>query len=766
MIVQLTDYGVSILNETKKPLSINRYTLGSSYNYTPSQTATGIKGVKVYENTMTKPIAVSANVVKYIATLGYFVGNFSFGEAAFYDETETCVAIAVSDELIDKQKYEDRKVGNSIVLDLYLSMVEGNYDMWIDDMRSDNEFNLPVCGSPDALPPVDQSSSNFYIITNAGRGQSSTLAYASMTGLWDFDCYQYKNSHEFTITGCTAGTVTLDATNFTADDILALTPDFAGQLIAQFTNGPNTSICRSIATFRLIGKEATLAFFTPMATLADVGNTIRIYSRQAFSISDVNLPVATKESLGAIIVGDGLSVTPYGNLSVDFPVTSVNGMYGDVIVDANAIPGLSDVAITGDYNDLENKPSVYRLPVADNTTLGGVKIEDESDFTVDFNDYLRLTFDAVKSVNNLKPDPGTGNVTIKFDEQITGLIFPKRVYAQSDLDEYSASGLYFILAEDANTLINGPDFQFGDDITLEVIPVGEGYENGSCVQRITTTGAVLVRQNTGTSWTPWSRFLTTGDLPIASAEELGMIRVGDTLKIDENGILDSKITSVFGQTEGDIYLDKDQWLQQLSLTFNTFNGILQLTDDGSEGVAEDQKVAAQMQYGRARWRELTYGSFFFAGNWDPATNTLNQDTNQKLLDGGQVTHVDADFESFPIAERTEDMYKTWRPNGWVVLCSNGSRSITLDGITRFDAGDLLLCINNRWLKILENRSVLARPKLGGFVFLDDTSKATYGRAISSSNGSIAVSTTYTVDASAGTITDLNIIASDLNGGTY
>ena len=151
MLVQLTDYGVSILTETKKPLNITKYVLGSAVGYTPAKDATGIRGEQVYTNSPTEPVACSANVVKYVCTLSYEVGNFSFGEAAFFDEESKCVAIGVADALIDKQKYKDEKFGNSIILDLYLSMVDGNYDMWIDEMRSDNEFNLPICGSPDAF---------------------------------------------------------------------------------------------------------------------------------------------------------------------------------------------------------------------------------------------------------------------------------------------------------------------------------------------------------------------------------------------------------------------------------------------------------------------------------------------------------------------------------------------------------------------------------------------------------------------------------------
>ena len=142
-----------------------------------------------------------------------------------------------------------------------------------------------------------------------------------------------------------------------------LQPDYVGQLILEFTDGPNQSICRSIASFRVINGVGTFSLYTPMVTAGEIGNHIRIYSRQIFSISDTVLPVASEDSLGAVQIGDGLSITPEGVVSVDFPVTSVNGQVGDVIIDANDLGGLSDVATSGDYNDLLNVPSPYILPL-------------------------------------------------------------------------------------------------------------------------------------------------------------------------------------------------------------------------------------------------------------------------------------------------------------------------------------------------------------------------------------------------------------------
>ena len=749
MLVQLTDYGVSILTETKKPLNIKKYILGSAFGYTPTQTETGIHGEQVYTNSPTEPAACSANVVKYVCTLSYEVGNFSFGEAAFFDDQNKCVAVGVADVLIEKQKYKDAQFGNSIVLDLYLSMVDGNYDMWIDEMRSDNEFNLPICGSPDALPPIKDAPSNFYIITNAGRGQSSTLAYASMTGLWDFDCYQYHNSHEFEITGCTAGAVTIDGAKLTPEDINMLQPDYAGQLILEFTDGANQSICRSIASFRVVNGVGTFSLYTPMATVAEAGNHVRVYSRQIFSISDTILPIATTESLGAIQVGDGLLITPEGVLSADFPVTSVNGQTGDVEIEPADIPGLSDVASSGDYNDLINRPAPYVLPIASDDTLGGVKVAGDSNIEISYDGHIDLAFLPVKSVNNNRPDPDNGNVTIKFDESISGLIFPKRIYAQADLNEFSASGLYYILAEDANTLTNSPSNGFTNDLVLQVLPIGEGFENGPSIQVLFTTGYVYVRQNTGTSWTPWSQFMTTEGWPYATKTSYGVVRIGDGISVN-NGIITADVRTVFGKT-GDVTLNIAEWKEQLRPIFNIYGGIPKLDDNQvSEGDEES------LNYGRIGSRQLTYGGLFFAGDWDAVNNTINSDEEQQVLSNGKITYNIAATGESPA-------YDTWTAQGWIVRVSVGSNEPNLDGLSRVRSGDLLISLNGYWKKLYENRSYTPWPKTSGFMFVYNN--YTYGREITSTDNSISFPSVQASETE-GTINDFDLTINMVDGGTF
>lgn len=55
-------------------------------------------------------------------------------------------------------------------------------------------------------------------------------------------------------------------------------------------------------------------------------------------------------------------------------VTSVNGQTGAVTLNASNLTGFATVAVSGNYNDLSNKPTPYSLPVATTSAIGGVMV--------------------------------------------------------------------------------------------------------------------------------------------------------------------------------------------------------------------------------------------------------------------------------------------------------------------------------------------------------------------------------------------------------
>ncbi|WP_321900013.1 hypothetical protein [Paraburkholderia heleia] len=82
--------------------------------------------------------------------------------------------------------------------------------------------------------------------------------------------------------------------------------------------------------------------------------------------------IATIRSLAA---GPGVSIVPSGDgttltINANGAVTSVNGNTSDVEIDADNLPNLATVGMTGSYTDLLNIPTTFNPPVATSSVLG------------------------------------------------------------------------------------------------------------------------------------------------------------------------------------------------------------------------------------------------------------------------------------------------------------------------------------------------------------------------------------------------------------
>lgn len=361
MNIILTDYGVSQLNETKKPLQITKYKLGTGYAYNPSSSQTGLKGSEVYSNTVEGPNIINANVYQYSVMMDYNVGPFFFGEIAYYDANNECVAVSVSENTIEKRAMRNANSGNSLRLDAYLSMVGGTYNTWADSIGSDIKFQIPILETIDNLPPVKDSDPNCYIVSPMSVGSSSTLVYsAGDTGLWHFDCYQFSNMRAFTVKSATSTTVTLDATSMSAQEKQDLIPLYAGDKVVEFSSGQCYSICRVVKSVAVQSKSVTISFRTPLAIEPAAGDTVLYFSRTEISRNTMTIPIATPDTIGGVKSSDANFIVDLdGTLHLSFdPVKSVNGLFPDE--DGNVtIPAYE--ARTFEQDDLDNllKMGVY-----------------------------------------------------------------------------------------------------------------------------------------------------------------------------------------------------------------------------------------------------------------------------------------------------------------------------------------------------------------------------------------------------------------------
>lgn len=332
MNIILTDYGVSQLNETQKPLQITKYKLGTGYAYNPSSTQKGIQGSLVYTNSIEGPNIINANVYQYSVMLDYTVGPFYFGEIAYYDSTNQCVAIAVSETTIEKRAMRNASSGNSLRLDAYLSMVGGTYNTWADSIGSDIKFQIPILETIDNLPPVKDSDPNCYVVSPMSADSSSTLVYsAGDTGLWHFDCYQFSNMRAFTVKSATATTITLNADSMTPEEKQDLVPLYTGDKVVEFSSGNCYSICRVVKSVALQSKSVTISFRTPLAIIPAAGDTILYFSRTEISKNTLVVPIASEEAVGGIRLGDqNFTIDLDGVLHLSYnPIKSINGLTPD-----------------------------------------------------------------------------------------------------------------------------------------------------------------------------------------------------------------------------------------------------------------------------------------------------------------------------------------------------------------------------------------------------------------------------------------------------
>ena len=420
MNIILTDYGVAQLNQTGKPLKIVKYKLGTGCAYNPSRSQTGLTGSQVYSSSIEGPNIINANVYQYSVLLDYNVGSFHFGEIAYYDANNRCVAISVSENLIEKRAMRNTNSGNSLRIDAYLSMVGGTYNTWADSIGSDIKFQIPVLETIDNLPPVKDSDPNCYIVSPMSSDTSSTLVYcAGDTGLWHFDCYQFMNMRVFSVKSATSTTVTLDASNMSAQEKQDLVSLYVGDKVVEFSSGECYSICRVVKSVAIQSKSVIISFRTPLAILPSTGDTLLYFSRSEISKNTMSIPIAGQD------------------------------------------------------------------------TIGGVRVSDDPNFIIEEDGSLRLTFDPIKTINNLGPDEN-GNVDIAAFESVA--------FKYDNLNDCIKMGIYTI--NNNGSLQNCPST--ASVLTLEVLK----QDDGKVIQRLTDSQKVQWRSLDNGVWSRWQTILS------------------------------------------------------------------------------------------------------------------------------------------------------------------------------------------------------------------------------------------------------------------
>jgi hypothetical protein len=726
MLVQLTNAGAALIEANQGPIEIASYELGTAYNYVPEGTDTNIHGTVVLEGAPSSYVALSANVVKYSVYLDFQSGPYTFGELGLFTGTGVLFALAANTVPLTKP------LNASMRLDIYLSMVGTNYAMWLDFAESNNQFQMAILQSVDQLPQPQNAVPNAYIITPAGGGQSAFLAYTDQSGLWNFDAYAYANQGSASIVGYSSQSVTISQSQF----VTGMDPDYVGQVVCQFSTGALYGICRYITTAVQSGGNVTLTFDNPLMITPAVGDQIVVFGRQALSTTIPNLPIATTTTLGGVIVGDTLTVSSTGLINVNatsYPVLSVNGMTGDVVITASNISGLATVAISGSYTDLKNTPTPYTLPIATTSTLGGIIGPSNGHLTIASNGVIDIGFTPVLTVNEIAPD-GTGNVNVT-SPAVVGLVSPTQIVNGTDFNTLQTCGLFFGADADASSFLNAPTTATGG--TLDIEPFTTTATGGDVIQRYTTNAGLYFRRfsQSANTWTPWIVVATAGNaVPIATTTTLGGIIVGAGLSITSGGTLSTNIQTVNGLSTANI-----------SITAASVGAIATSQAGAQGGVAvlninptqpSTTPATDPFTYGRIPFYENTLGTWWTAGTWDANANHVIQaqtgntvtDTNTSLLSSGeQIIDISYNNNGGPGTAPTPN-YQTVSAEGFAYEVTVAGTT-TIDGVTDWQVGDVAICRNGTWKKILADAATTGGPfvrQAGAWTALPTATTSTQG----------------------------------------
>jgi len=411
--VQLTNQGAALLASSTGPITLGTFELGSAVNYVPAPTDTNIHGSVVFSGVPSTPVTVSANTVMYGVVLDYELGPFYFGELGLFTTGGVLFALVAWSELIQKISSTTSPPGNAITISIYVNVVGQNFSMWIQTAQSNNDFRVAVLASPDLLPQSQQAIPNVYVVSGYSEfSQSPFFAYTDQSSMWQFDAYAFAQESQITVVSSDTMSITVLASEVTSNMI----PTYIGQIILEFTNGALFSTCRYVTSVVESGIYATFNFDTAILIQPAVGDLATVFIRQ-IATTDFVVNPATYTSLGTVQIGTGLTVeiggsTP-GLLSVDYadipyPVTSVNGLTGAVVLNNTNISGFAAVAYSGEYSALIGAPSPYVLPIGSTSVLGGVKAPSDGNLTINASTgVIDLGFTPVTSVNG-----ETGAVTI------------------------------------------------------------------------------------------------------------------------------------------------------------------------------------------------------------------------------------------------------------------------------------------------------------------------------------------------------------------
>lgn len=517
-MMQLTDIAVDKLNNSSEPIVMTRYVLGNAHNYVPNRYMTGIKGVTTWQGEPSSPLPTSANIIKYGIYLDFDIGDFDVGEIALYTADGELFAIGVLSELVRKQKIQPNESGNSLRIDVYLSMVGQNYSMWVDYSEMNNQMDVPNVTSVDQLPAPKDAQPNVMIVQGESSERPALLAYTDRNNLWSITGYTFLRdaTNEYTVLSSTPQTIVVEVSGLDK-----LTPEFLGQKVIQFSTGGLYGICRVVKAVVELNNTYVLELVTRLAIQPEVGDKLQVLTMQDAFGKYQQLPVATKTRLGAVIVGEGINVSASGVISV--PPPNEDLVYN--VQNLTTVDSLERADIAS--------PNMYIVQGATSQQSGFLAYAQGNGMWA-FDAY-KYTTTSVGPFSVLQVNGNDILVNVPNAEEYM-ISYLGRIIVQGYSGEFKGYCRYV-----SNTSVIGNNL---------LVTLNTPLDNHNQI-RVGDELSFYIRDQRSTTY---------NDLPIATVRRLGVVRVGDGLNIDESGVLSVD----FGTGAGEV------------LSVNGYTGIVKL----------------------------------------------------------------------------------------------------------------------------------------------------------------------------------------------
>jgi hypothetical protein len=270
MIFTLTTAGESLISSFPGiPPVFDEFRLGTGFGYIPSITDTAMHGAPVHTGVPSAGIIQANTLVKYTIAVEPNIGPFLFGEVGLY-VGGALMALGCASSLVTKTATVGAIDGNMVAIDCYLTTSGTSYTVYAELGNSAAQGIIPHASSIEALPPAQNSLANLYLVASPDT-QNSVIAF-SLAGQWNVTGYE-ELVHSRVVASGSASTVTLTASS--------IPPNYNGELILQFLDGPNAGTLRIADSY--VSGSKTFTFSTALPGTPQAGNLVQVLRKSVLS---------------------------------------------------------------------------------------------------------------------------------------------------------------------------------------------------------------------------------------------------------------------------------------------------------------------------------------------------------------------------------------------------------------------------------------------------------------------------------------------------